>query len=114
MGGHGIVLAGGRAASAAGGWHSSKKAAQRDAAERVLGFLHGHWVDQPANGKRKAVAIDESCVQGPNAADRLAAFCVSLAGNCNGEALQWRCQRSGEGWQAQVDLNVFGGMVQTL
>merc|ERR1719235_1444985 len=32
----------------------------------------------------------------------------------HGEPLQWRCHRSGPGWQATADLNVFGGMVHTL
>jgi len=100
---------------AAGGWYSSKKAAQRDAAERVLGFLHGHWADHSAHGKSKTFAVDVSCgLGGQTAADRLSAFCASLVGSSKGEPLQWRSQRSGEGWQVLVDLNVFGGMVHTL
>jgi len=100
---------------AAGGWHSSKKAAQRDAAERILGFLHGHWVDFSANCKSKVAATDRQCTPEPEAAaDRLAAFCASLSDNCNGDPLQWRCHSSGEGCQALVDLNIFGGMVHTL
>lgn len=93
---------------AAGSWHSSKKAAQRDAAERVLEFLQGDWsnyASQTADG----IGLATSAV------DTLSAFCSRLTNSSpNGNALRWRSHRSGDGWQAVVDLNVFGDVMHSL
>lgn len=98
---------------AAGGWHSSKKAAQRDAAERVLGLLQGPWDAYAANGAGKAIAEELLCAQGAPLSDKLAAFIAKLADKSAGEPLQWHCHRSGDGWQATVEVELFG-VVHTL
>merc|ERR1712224_837233 len=66
-------------------------------------------------GSKKGKDIDGnlSCAPEDLASDRLTAFCAALAGNCSGASPQWRCHRSGDGWQATVDLNL-GGVLHTL
>jgi len=97
-----------------GSWQSSKKAAQRDAAERTMGLLVGHWGSYSAHTDSKSVAASLQCASEPLPSERLWAFCAAQMGNCSGEPLQWRTHRSGDGWQAIVDLNLFGGVVHTL
>jgi len=98
---------------AAGCWQNSKKNAQRDAAERVLGLLAGHWGAYATSAEAKSTAAKLPALT-ETAVAKLSAFAATLAGESGGEPLHWRCSSSEEGWQAIVDLNLFGGLTHTL
>lgn len=100
---------------AAGCWQSSKKAAQRDAAERILVLLTGHWADYSSKKEAAEAAANLHCRDEAAASDRLSAFCKTLLGSSHDDdALRWRCQRTVGGYQAHVDVNLFGGITHTL
>jgi len=90
---------------AAGVWQTSKKSAQRDAAERVLVMLK----DNPGSCNE-----DSSSLADAAAVDKLSAFCANLTGQQRVESLQWSCTQNGAGWQASVEVCIYGDVVHTL
>jgi hypothetical protein len=98
---------------ATGAWQTSKKTAQRDAAERVLVMLN-----------------EQSCISSPSAqtelfcsaeaspVDQLSDYCAKLRGKQKTEALWetlcWSCTQENEGWQAAVEVCIYGDAVHTL
>jgi len=96
---------------ATGAWHTSKKAAQRDAAERVLIMLKNLWTDCSEGTMDK---FSLSCPPKMSAVEKLAAFCASLFGEQTADSLQWRSVQTHEGWQATVEVCVFGKALHTL
>lgn len=94
---------------AAGVWQSSKKAAQRDAADRVLMMLKSQ---QGVYGD--CMREEAACPAEPSAVDKLTAFCESLSGQRDAELLQWSFTQKGTEWQATVELCIYGDVVHTL
>jgi len=93
----------------AGGWCSSKKVAQRDAAERGLVFFIGRWGEQllaedqgsDLAQRRQALQRRSSDVQA------LEDFCSSYSA-CGGVAPRWRSSEGPAGHVAQVELALLG------
>jgi len=96
---------------ATGSWHTSKKAAQRDAAERVLIMLKNLWSDCREGTMGK---FSSPCPPEMSAVEKLSAFCASLLGEQIAHSLQWRCVQTHEGWQATVEVCVFAKALHTL
>lgn len=96
---------------ATGAWHSSKKNAQRDAAERVLAMLRGQFNNVTEGLCDKSLKWSGSAES--SAIDKLAVFCATLAGQQHAEP-HWSFKRNGAGWQATVEVCVFGDVVHTL
>jgi hypothetical protein len=92
-----------------GAWQSSKKTAQRDAAERVLAMLKSQQGIYAEGMCQQAACSFQS-----SAVDKLIAFCENLTGQQDAEPLQWSCTQNGEGWQATVELCVHGDVLHTL
>jgi hypothetical protein len=67
----------------AGAWHPSKKVAQRDAAERALGFFVTAWAE--------ALLQDGQAVDAPDAAEAAAGSVSCGAGLAGGEAVPEEC-----------------------
>lgn len=90
---------------AAGSWQSSKKAAQRDAAERVLAAVPDQaGVTDQQTGSCTPPELCKSTAQ-----ETLEAFCVMLVdGRGCPPRPQWKCERTAAGWQAVVDLELLG------
>jgi len=96
---------------AAGAWHTSKKTSQRDAAERVLVMLKIQANDYTSCG----IGDGSSCCPEASAVERLSDFVVKgLPGKQNVESLQWRCVQTETGWQATVEVCIFGDVLHTL
>lgn len=96
---------------ASGAWQTSKKTAQRDAAERVLIMLK----EQPlaCNGSQ-GLSGQSSSSPAASALDKFSAFCAQLTGSQKGEALQWSWAQKEGGWQATVEVCIYGDVVHTL
>lgn len=97
----------------AGSWQASKKMAQRDTAERCLGFFVGTWgaylLNQSEEPKDKK---DGSASIGPSASpqelvDYLETFCQSLAA-CDEECPSWSVEWEESLCYATVDLHMLG------
>lgn len=94
---------------ASGAWQTSKKSAQRDAAERVLMMLKGQQSIAEQTSQEKSCFPPESL-----AVDKLSAFCAKLTGKVMEETLQWECTQIDGGWQATVEARIYGDVVHTL
>lgn len=100
---------------AAGAWHLSKKFAQRDAAERALGFFITAWGEVLLQGESpEAAPTRRGNASGPRAArgrpeecEVLDEFCAS-APVCGGSAPCWSCSGVGNMWRAEVQVDVLG------
>lgn len=102
-----------------GTWRSSKKLAQRDAADRALGLLVGRWGEHLTVGytdARKAMSekAEGSIDNGMNEAQRLEKISNDLAGNLGtpggtiAAAPVWVVQPEANGHRACVELYVLG------
>eukprot|EP00746_Dinoflagellata_sp_MGD_P005316 gnl/MRDRNA2_/MRDRNA2_110310_c0_seq1.p1 gnl/MRDRNA2_/MRDRNA2_110310_c0~~gnl/MRDRNA2_/MRDRNA2_110310_c0_seq1.p1 ORF type:complete len:398 (+),score=73.99 gnl/MRDRNA2_/MRDRNA2_110310_c0_seq1:79-1194(+) len=96
---------------ATGVWQSSKKAAQRDAAERVLAMLKNQQV---VYDEGMALCNRPACSTQISAVDKLSAFCENLAGQQDAEFLQWSYTQHSAGWQATVEVCIYGDVLHTL
>lgn len=90
----------------AGGWHPSKKLAQRDAAERALTFFVGKWGEQLLDEQAVPVRAPRA---GSGASDTqvLDEFCRSYP-PCGGSAPQWSHTCNGHECSAQVQILLLG------
>jgi len=91
---------------ASGVWHSSKKNSQRDAAERVLAMLKNQGCIRTSE--------ELSCFAESSAVDKLAVFCANLADGQQKTEPQWSCIQNGKGWQAAVEVSIYGEVRHTL
>lgn len=88
-----------------GSWQTSKKLAQRDAAERSLGFFVSSWGSylvepgdssdkfQPELDRDNVTIIEEFCQNFPP---------------CDGNSPRWSVESDGEGWCASAEMSIFG------
>lgn len=94
----------------AGTWHPSKKLAQRDAAERALGFFVGKWGEQllreqngcvvkPPMSNQRAIQLTEI--------DILDSFCRSYPA-CEGQPPQWSFDWDGDECRAVAEITLLG------
>lgn len=90
---------------AAGSWQTSKKNAQRDAAQRALVLLTGHWVGYTACGE--ALTAGNTLPQG-TAEKKLEIFCSKILAARGGAPPCIRCERNDGGWQAYITMQLFG------
>lgn len=97
---------------AAGAWHTSKKAAQRDAAERVLTMFRSQ--QNTVSRSVEAGKDDALCAPEMSAVKKLEGFCASLSGKEKADPLSWMCFETATGYQAAVEVCVFGDVVHTL
>jgi len=90
----------------AGGWHPSKKLAQRDAAERSLNFFVGKWGEQLLLDEGRTVKPFES---GPDAppVQVLTDFCRSHTA-CGGSRPSWSHSFSGSEFTATATVSLLG------
>jgi len=94
----------------AGAWFASKKAAQRDTAERTLHFFVGAWGQQLLHEQEKgAAATDELPRRSPERSDEqtLEAFCRAYAA-CEGKPVSWSHRASEAGTVAEVEIFLLG------
>eukprot|EP00449_Zooxanthella_nutricula_P030313 CAMPEP_0198495374 /NCGR_PEP_ID=MMETSP1462-20131121/5163_1 /TAXON_ID=1333877 /ORGANISM="Brandtodinium nutriculum, Strain RCC3387" /LENGTH=349 /DNA_ID=CAMNT_0044224147 /DNA_START=86 /DNA_END=1132 /DNA_ORIENTATION=- len=90
----------------AGGWHPSKKLAQRDAAERSLAFFVGKWGEQLLLDETKPTkAVDVSA--GASDVQALAEYCRSHSA-CGGDVPKWSHSWSGGECTATVQVSLLG------
>jgi len=97
---------------AAGAWHTSKKASQRDAAERVLVMIKSQDNNDSQARSNESLCTLRRCLQ-----CKLEAFyaSLSLSGEQKRVPLQWLCfQPETGGYQASVEVCLFGNVVHTL
>lgn len=90
---------------ATGAWLTSKKAAQRDAAERVLIMLKNQWIIDAKTNDRLWRPTEKSAVE------ELSDF---VSHDQKASPLEWRCIQSEGGWQAMVEVCIFGDALHTL
>jgi hypothetical protein len=103
----------------AGAWHASKKVAQRDAAERALGFFVGSWGEtllspeqaSSAEFSRDNVASPASASNSRSCAPietlRLL-ICICEGHACDEEPLGWQFRSVGTFYCAQLEFPVLG------
>lgn len=89
-----------------GEWQSSKKSAKKDTAQRMLRLLNSQKPMGDAVSCTGALAT--SLVQ------KLQTYCSMLTKGYDANPLKWRILCSAEGWQALVDIDLFGGVAHTL
>merc|ERR1719440_852356 len=94
---------------AAGAWHPSKKAAQRDAAERCLRLFTGRWTEEV---KRRSAVSRTGCLDA-NASTpvrALEAYCQASPTLCGGSCPKFTtvCLESGMHWMAHVEVELMG------
>jgi len=91
----------------AGAWHPSKKLAQRDAAERALGFFVGRWGEQLLLEQEGCIAKPPQVGESRSEMDILEGFSMSYPA-CNGQSPQWSHSWEGEDCRAQVEISLLG------
>jgi len=113
-----------------GGWHVSKKAAQRDTADRALGFFIGAWGEallSEASGRPAVEPQGEQSLcssSGPDSrasassrlspfalssgeSQRLEEFCISNP-SCGGKGPAWTLRHDAGHFIASADLEILG------
>jgi len=94
-----------------GAWSSSKKASQRDVAERALGLFVGRWAEQLLLTPPKRTSAPEHCNKDSHGGvlmQILQSFCQSFSGNCVGDSLRWNFEQDdGKGFRAFVRIPIF-------
>uniref|UniRef100_A0A7S2MBP1 Uncharacterized protein n=2 Tax=Zooxanthella nutricula TaxID=1333877 RepID=A0A7S2MBP1_9DINO len=89
-----------------GGWHPSKKLAQRDAASRALAFFVGRWGEHLLESNGQPVQAPAVAKGAPNVRV-LDAFCADFAA-CRDGAPDWTCAPASDGFVAQCRLTLLG------
>lgn len=93
----------------AGTWHPSKKFAQRDTAERALGFFVGRWGEQLLTEQRQSGEISSNDFQAATShVQVLDEFCRSMNPSSPGAVPKWTSRRDESGWIAQAEISVLG------
>jgi len=94
-----------------GAWSSSKKAAQRDVAERALGLFVGRWAEQLLFTPSKRTSAPEHCNKdshGGALAQILQSFCQSLSATCVEGSLCWNFEQDDRvAFRAFVRIPIF-------
>lgn len=99
---------------AAGSWQTSKKSAQRDAAQRVLWLAMDQWSKYSTDGGSTKTynAIKGNCEGNPERTLELFATLLPKAGTKNKRGLDWRTFASEEDgykhFQAVAEFDIFG------
>lgn len=91
---------------AAGAWHPSKKAAQRDAAERCLRLFTGRWAEE----LQRRHAFSRNSIDGATAVHALEAFCQNSQHLCGGSPPKFTTAYldSEAHWLAHAELDLMG------
>lgn len=98
---------------AAGSWQTSKKSAQRDAAQRVLWLGMDQWSSYSAEGGA-ATTFNDMKVNGEANAERALELVAALLPSAPGvqqKPLQWRfaaCDKGSKNFQAVAEFEIFG------
>merc|ERR1712019_276132 len=114
-----IFLVGGALHYSVGTWQLSKKLAQRDAAERAVGFFVGHWSDMLLSNDLltdSAHALDRGNVVLSNDNETINCSipevwvleCFSRHFRKHDDTYRWHETYVGNRWQAYVEMDISG------
>eukprot|EP00933_Yihiella_yeosuensis_P043983 TRINITY_DN3902_c0_g1_i1.p1 TRINITY_DN3902_c0_g1~~TRINITY_DN3902_c0_g1_i1.p1 ORF type:complete len:404 (+),score=99.73 TRINITY_DN3902_c0_g1_i1:143-1354(+) len=96
----------------AGGWQLSKKLAQRDAAERCLGFFVGSWgtfLISQSDSNNNAWTNKVTAASHEDPVDVLTAFCQVFPA-CEGQKPEWSLSWEGDRCCATLEVNILDVM----